>query len=165
MVLVVALSGVFRGVIARSFGDPLPNQGDFEFVKGIFLFGHFRIAFGIRGDFFDEVAFVRLSGNDCDSILTARKEAVEISHDIVAIVLGGLVAAETVRLKDGANVMVVADRPIAFLGRENGWKEGGKAEKGGNESVKHGIGSGWKILNGLSKGKPLTGVNLTEPET
>ena len=109
VVLIVTLTGVFRSIVFCSFGDPTGDESDLNFVKRVLLFRHLSLALGVGRDFFDEIAFLRLSGDDCDIILAAFKKTGEIGHDVAALVLGRLVAADAVCLKNRADVGVVAD--------------------------------------------------------
>ena len=107
--MIVTLTGVFRSIVFRSFGNPTGDESDFNFVKRVLLLRHLGLTLGVGRDFIDEIAFLRLSGNNCDIIFATFEKTGEIGHDIATLVLGRLVAADAVCLKNRADVGVVAD--------------------------------------------------------
>ena len=87
VLLIISLSRVFGGVIFCAFLDPTTDQRDLNFVKWIVFFWHFRVAITIRSDLCDQVAFVWFARNNRDGLFPSGQEALEVGHDIVAIIL------------------------------------------------------------------------------
>ena len=118
MILIVALAGIGRGVIARAFGHPLFDERDLVLGQRRFALGHLDLAGLVRDQLPDEETFLRLAdahGRGLVLAVTARQQLGKVGHHITALRLRGLMAALTLSLKDGADFLVVTDGAFVFL--------------------------------------------------
>jgi len=101
------------------------------------------ISASVSGDLVDQERLRRILGHDrllfvLGAFFAPREELGEIGHDIAALGLGRLMAALALRLEDGADLFVVADRSVGvlhfhFLWRhraKGGNRQGGEEQKG-----------------------------------
>ena len=116
---------VRRRVIFGAFFNPLPNQRDVTFREGRLFLWHRSHAFCVGRDLFEQIAVVRLSGDDRRRVAFATDEHVFENSEIeLAAGFGWLVAALAIGLQDWEDGSVVAD-PLRLLGwRARFWRSG-----------------------------------------
>ncbi|NDD39357.1 MAG: WD40 repeat domain-containing protein, partial [Verrucomicrobia bacterium] len=109
MIHVVTLLRIGRRVIHRALRDPTADQLDFYFVQRLAPLGHLGLAV-LGCDELEEVGFLRRLRDDGGEFGLARlHEQAHLGHHILTARLGRLMATLTVRLKNGADVLVITD--------------------------------------------------------
>ena len=103
-------AGIRRSVISGSLGDPALDQIPLQRMQRGLSLRHLRLPVFPWGDELQQVALLRAPGRHCRAVFRTREELREVRHDVVALGLGRLVAALTLRLKDRAQLPVVAHR-------------------------------------------------------
>ncbi len=143
VVHVVSLPRVLGCVVVCSLFDPFPNERDVRLRQGRFALGHFRLTIG-RCDQLQQVTVIRLPRHDGHLFAFATcDQPGEVGHDIGTIRFGRLMAPLAVRLKDRADLLVVADRLFCRIvsvsdakrNRKQREKQGRKAHHGNHSTL------------------------------
>ena len=105
------MPGARGGIILGALGDPFFDQLDLSGVQRLFAARHRGLAcFWVWQNLFNYGALIYFAGHDCRPlIIAAREETFEIGHHITALILGRLMAALTVGLEEGANLVIIAN--------------------------------------------------------
>jgi len=109
-----------RCVVLGALFNPTPYQVDIVIDERVFGLGHGRGLAALRCNLRKNQALGKLPGHDPRLVAVAwLEQGGMVRHDEAALVLGGLMAALAVLLKDGPNLAVVADwlRRVLILGR------------------------------------------------
>ena len=131
MILIVPLPHIGRRVVVRALGEPLFEQLDFQREQRRLALRHLGFAFGIRHDLHVQQALVGIAREHRRGLVlavAAREELREIRHHVAALRLGRLMATLTIGLQNGANLLVVTDRPLVLL-RLRRRRRGGKQRR------------------------------------
>src|SRR5262249_15988432 len=102
--------GIGRRVVLRAFVDPLADQRDVALRQGGLFQRHRRVAFVVWRNLFEQVAVVRLAGDDrSGTALTTSKYVFENGKIEFAAGFRRLVTAMAVRLEDREDSRVITD--------------------------------------------------------